>query len=444
MARVLADDVTLNYTGSNHYLSFVSANVNDASGNNNGRLDPGETANLTAILRNVGGANFTNLQTTLSCASPYITITDNSGNFGSLTVDSIKENTADPYAVTVNSNCPQGHSAVFEVITTDGAFCDTFTFSKVVGSYHYLVWNPDATPSSGQMIHNTLTTNGYTGSITTNLLAEPTLEIYRAIFICCGVYPNNHRIVANGAEANAIVNYLNSGGRVWMEGGEVFYYDPQVGGHSFGSMFGLVGVGDGSGDMGPVVGVTQTFTDGMNFTYSGENSYMDRINASSGFVIFRDGNNSYNCGVAYNQGTYRTIGATFEFGSLVDGTGNSTKRALLDSIMAFFGITLTGIEEPGLNRGNLNSSLNIYPNPVKTGNAIRFQFSFPDNATASLRIYNTLGSCVKTIRVEKGHNQAMIWNGTDENNRKLPAGVYFINLDIKDANKITKRMVLID
>ncbi|MBS4016444.1 MAG: T9SS type A sorting domain-containing protein [Candidatus Latescibacteria bacterium] len=436
--------MSLDYNGTNHYLNFVNSHVYDAAGNNNGRLDPGETANLTSVLRNIGGANFTNLQTTLICTSPYITITDNSGHFGVLAVDSIKENIGDPYAVSVNPNCPQGHNAVFQIIATDGAFADTFTFSKVVGSYHYLVWNPDPTPASGQTINNILTTNGYSGAITTNLLAEPTLDLYRSIFICCGIYPNNYRIVANGAEATAIVNYLNNGGRVWLEGGDVWYYDPLVGGHNFGTMFGLVGLSDGSGDMGPVIGVANTFTNSMNFGYSGENSYMDRINATTGYLIFQDGNNSYNCGVAHAPSVYRTIGVSFEFGSLVDGAATSTKRVLIDSIMEFFGITLTGIEESGLTNIELYPSLKLYPNPVKAGNQIRLQYTLPNAAALNLRIYNTLGSCVRTIKSENNQNHTIVWNGTDEQNRKLPAGVYFMSMEAENAKKITRRIVLID
>lgn len=443
MARVLADDVALNYNGTNYYLNFIKANIYDGSGNNNGRLDPGETVNLTSLLRNIGGANFNNLNTTLQSSSPYVTINDNSGYFGSILIDSIKENTADPYQITVSPSCPQGHNAIFRLIASEGSFSDTFNFTLVVGSYHYLVWNPDITPSSGQTIHNLLTFNGYTGAITTNLLAEPTLDIYRSIFICCGVYPNNYRIAANGAEATAIINYLNNGGRVYMEGGEVWYYDPQVGGHNFNTMFGLVGVSDGSGDMGPVIGVSNTFTAEMNFNYSGENNYMDRINATTGYVIFQDGNNSYNCGVAYNAGTYRTIGVSFEFGSLVDGIAPSTKQILIDSIMKFFGIVLSGVQEtPKTQIGSVQ--FRIYPNPIKIGKQVYFQCPADNYREVKVQIYNTLGSCVKTINIKNYQENIIGWDGKDDYNQKLNAGVYFIDLVLDNHKKISYRVVLVE
>lgn len=443
MARVLADDIVLNYNGTNYYLVFVKSTIYDASGNNNGRLDPGETANLTSTLQNIGGVNFTNLTTTLQSSDPYITITDNSGYFGSLVVDSTKENTNDPYTVTISSSCPSGHNVQFRLIATDGSFIDTFEFSLVVGSYHYLVWNPDPIPASGQAINSTLMANGYTGNYTQNLLTEPTLDIYQAIFVCCGIYPDNYRIGATSPEATALVNYLNNGGRVYMEGGDVWYYDPQVGGYNFGSLFGLVGTADGTSDVGPVVGQTATFANGMYFNYSGENNYIDHLDATTGNVIFYDGNNSYNCGVAYNAGTYRTVGLSFELDGLVNASAPSTKTVLLDSIMHFFGIFPQGIEE-NTRSAVIRQGLRLYPNPFKLREGLRIQFAPLANTKASLKIYNTLGNCVKTITVNPSiKTNSIIWDGTDDYGRMLPAGVYFVNLNL-DSKTLIERVVLVN
>ncbi|MEO0083745.1 MAG: FlgD immunoglobulin-like domain containing protein [candidate division WOR-3 bacterium] len=436
MARVLADDVQLNYNGTNPYVDFIKANVYDAGGNNNNRLDPGETANITALLKNIGGTNFTNLTTTLLSSDPYITIIDNTGYFGALAIDSTKENLSDPYIVSVSASCPEGHNVNFDLIATEGNYCDTFSFSLVVGRYHYLVWNPDPTPTPGQTIHNTLSTLGYSGTITTNLLAEPDLNMYRSIFICCGVYPNNYRIPANGAEATVITNYLNNGGCVYLEGGEVWYYDPQVGGHNFGPLFGIQGISDGSADMGPVVGVNNTFTFGMNFNYAGENNYMDRINATTGFVIFIDGDNNYNCGVARNAGNYRTVGTSFELGGLVDGAAPSTKRVLLDSIMHFFGIFQTGIEEENSRYQTKVEELLLSPNLFNNKLFIKTRL-------AEIKIYDMSGKLIKTLtNHSKNSEKYLIWDGTNDQGLKMPAGVYFISAKFGDKN-IAKRVVLL-
>ncbi|MEO0072443.1 MAG: T9SS type A sorting domain-containing protein [candidate division WOR-3 bacterium] len=391
----------------------------DSLGNNNNRLDPGERANLTVVFRNIGGVNFNNLSAQLFTSDPYITIIDGSANYGSLAIDSTRENLFDPFTVQVSPSSPCGRAVLFKIIASDSGYLDTFEFSLTVGPYHYLVWNPDPTPSSGQIIHNTLRNLGYTGTITTELLTEP-LDLYQSLFITLGIYPNNYRIPANSQEALAIVNYLNNGGRVYLEGGDAWYYDPQVGGHNFNSLFGLTGISDGSGDLGPVLGFANTFTQSMYFNYSGENNYIDRINATNGFLIFRDGDNSYNCGVAYSPGNYRTVGLSFELGGLVDAQPPSTKAVLLDSIMRFFGITLTALTEtpePGFLQ---TLELLCSPNPFSTFTKIKL----PDSNILSLKIYDIQGTLVKEISPSPGND--IVWTGKDHKGKKLPSGVYFI------------------
>ncbi len=123
----------MNYTGPNRYLSFEDHKVYDPGGNNNGVLDPGETADLTCLLRNYGGVNFNNLSTTISCASPYVTITDNAGYFGFVAIDSTKENTGDPYRASASASTPYGTEVTFTLIAVDGSFVDTFDFNMSIG-----------------------------------------------------------------------------------------------------------------------------------------------------------------------------------------------------------------------------------------------------------------------------------------------------------------------
>jgi hypothetical protein len=377
--------------------------VYDAGGNNNGHLDPGETVDLTSILKNIGGVDFTDLATTIECPSdPYITITDNSGYFGFLAIDSTKENTGDPYVVTVSSSTPQGHNAQFRLIATDGSFVDTFDFNLVVGTYNYLVWNPDPTPSSGQRIDSILTSIGFTGSYSINLPITE-LDMYQAIFVCVGIYSNNYIIGASGSEASALVDYLNNGGHMYLEGGDVWYYDPPYqGGYDFGPLFGIDAVSDGTGDLSPVLGESGTYTEGMNFTYSAENSFIDHIDPTgSGFLIFRDGNNNYNCGVANDAGTYNTVGSSFELGGLVDGSGVSSKLM-----------------------------------------HIKFQAPSSKNQV-TMSIYDAAGRLVRSIPIINlcNPNKSVVsvcWDGKDDSGYRVSNGIYFVRLEIGDYKQVEK------
>ena len=100
----------------------------------NGRIDPGETVDLTSTVVNIGGADLINLSTIIETSSPYITIDDASGYFGDVLIDEIKENTSDPYTISASASTPEGSPIEFSMIATaDGGYCDTSFFSLFVG-----------------------------------------------------------------------------------------------------------------------------------------------------------------------------------------------------------------------------------------------------------------------------------------------------------------------
>jgi len=393
-------------------------------------------------LKNIGGVDFTALTTIIECSDTYITINDNSGYFGVLPVDSTRENTGDPYMVTASGTTPQGHSAEFRLITTDGSFVDTFNFNIVIGTYHYLVWNPDPTPTSGQEMHNILTALNYTGNYSTTLPTRAELDIYQAVFVCVGIYSNNYIIGASSAEASALVDYLNNGGRMYLEGGDVWYYDPPYqGGYNFGPLFGINPTADGTSDGGPFAGQTGTFTEGMDFAYAGENAYIDHISPiGTGFLIFYDTDNAYDAGVANDAGTYRTVGTSFELGGLTDGSGVSTKAALLDSIMHFYGIFVVGIDE--VSQDNVTMvRLELCPNPFSK--KMNIKFSIPvSTARATLKIYDATGRLVRDFPVDLCNQnksvKSVCWYGNDKAGCPLSNGVYFVHLDADDYRAVRK------
>ncbi len=114
------------------YVSFV---VNDASGNNNGMLDPGETANLTVTLQNSGSGSAYNVAAVLTELDTYLDILDADGTFGNIAgAGGTATNAGNTYTVSASSSTPMGHGVNCKLaITGDGGYEATQYFTMTVG-----------------------------------------------------------------------------------------------------------------------------------------------------------------------------------------------------------------------------------------------------------------------------------------------------------------------
>ncbi|MBN3035277.1 MAG: PKD domain-containing protein [Bacteroidales bacterium] len=311
-------------------LLMGDVTVNDPSGNGNGKIDPGETVDIKIEISNDGSAGAYNVTGLLSCPDPFITVIQDSQDYGDIAPGETKEKS---FSVQADQATPQGHMATFILsISADLGVGTTGEFSLVIGQVPVLVIDLDGNHNSAPAIVQAIEDYGISPEQLNNL--PPSLNLYSSIFMCLGVYPDNH--VLTSSEGQQLADFLNQGGALYMEGGDTWYYDPATPVHI---MFGIVPQEDGSSDLGTVLGQTGTFTEGMSFTYSGDNNWIDHIGAASGAdLIFKNQSPTYGCGVAYDQGTYKTIGCSFEFGGLTDGNTPSTKEELMAEYLNFFGV----------------------------------------------------------------------------------------------------------
>ncbi|MDZ7369596.1 MAG: T9SS type A sorting domain-containing protein [candidate division KSB1 bacterium] len=194
-----------------------------------------------------------------------------------------------------------------------------------------LIWNAGGkSTTSASAIAAALTGNGKTSKTVTSISSE-TLTNYNYVFVCLGVNPNTYVLNAS-TDATAItklVSYLNGGGKVYMEGGDTWAWDPVT---ALQPKFNIFGGADGLGDLGTI---TSSFCGWQaSATYSAGQNYIDRLVPGNGAsVFFTNSSPAYACGVGYDNGTYRTLGVSFQFG----GYGDATARtALMGKILQFF------------------------------------------------------------------------------------------------------------
>ena len=321
---------TFNETAHAPVLEYDGFVISDPSGNNNGKLDPGETVNLAVTIANNGSSAAYNVIGQLVCADPYITINSNDINYGSISGGGMSANN---FSVTADAAAPAGHLTTFLLnINADLGITGSGSFEIIIGQIPVLIVDLDDNYNSGTVMETIIQNLGVGVSYTTTFPTD--MNLYSALFVCLGIYSNNY--VLSATDGQALTDYLNSGGMIYMEGGDTWYYDPQT---AVQPMFNINATADGTGDMGTVLGQAGTFTEGMTFIYSGENSWMDHLDpVTPAFSILTNQSPSYGTAVAYDAGTYKTIGTSHEFGGLNDGSSPSTKEELMYEYLNFFGL----------------------------------------------------------------------------------------------------------
>jgi hypothetical protein len=112
-------------------LAFGEMTFSDPTGNNNGRLDPGETVTVTMRLHNNGAAASQSGTATLSCTTTGITVNTGSANFSSISAEGYVELT---FNVTAASSMSQGTLADFVFAATAGQYSANATENVEVGA----------------------------------------------------------------------------------------------------------------------------------------------------------------------------------------------------------------------------------------------------------------------------------------------------------------------
>ncbi|MFC1898454.1 two-component regulator propeller domain-containing protein [Candidatus Cloacimonadota bacterium] len=87
------------------------------------------------------------------------------------------------------------------------------------------------------------------------------------------------------------------------------------------------------------------------------------------------------------------------------------------------------------------SLLDNYPNPFNPDTNIAF--SVKEAGKVTLEVYNLRGQLVKTLvnDVDEAGDHIVVWNGTDNTNKKVSSGVYFYKMKTENFTS-TKKMIL--
>jgi hypothetical protein len=400
-------------------LEFTGFSIDDSEENNNGRIDPGETVKIKVHIANNGSSAAFNVSTELSDQGNHMSVLSEEQSSGEL--DGGENSTLDFY-VSADEDTPGGFEAFFNVeITANHDRSGFGSFSVIIGQFSALVLDLDPNSNSAPAMMQSFNELNLIASYSTSWPSD--FSIYKSVFLSMGIYYSSHELTE--AEALILKDYLENGGKLYMEGRLTWHTDDQTSLHS---MFNLTTEAVNWYEYERIYNIPGTFTEGMEFEYDMTQPYNNHfLNAiPPAYEVLRAEPDSHALMVAFDEGDYKTIGSNLEFGGLVDSEFPSGKKELMSRILEFFGDILTGTKEdlPVASSENIK----VYPNP--SSGTVNFTFHLNGSYDVTVDLIDMTGRLVKStipVRLNAGE-QTITWDirgsGTQLNN-----GIYFYRIN---------------
>ena len=394
-----------NFTVTSHagILKYSNFTIDDSQyGNGNGKADPGETFNVLVSIKNIGSAAIANANGQISFNDPYVTLTSSPSQFyGNLAAG---EEVSQVFTLQADASTPNGQVIpVAFLMTADLGLQVLDYFNLVIGQIPVAVIDLDGNHNSGPAIQDALIANSVYAEYKTSMPGD--ISNYSSLFVCLGVSTKKH--VLTTAEGQKLSNFVDGGGRLYMEGGDTWYYDPKTAVHP---KFKTNGVMDGNSDLSTETGQPGQFAEGLSFAYTGDKEFIDHVSPlSPAFSLFKNSTPLYISAVAHDAGTYRTVASAFEFGGLQDGSAPSTRNEYMHRIIEFFGILASPYTANFMGSPvNICENMSVTFNDYSTAGTTSWNWAFPGGNPASstepqpVVTYNTPGLYDVTLIVSNG------------------------------------------
>jgi len=300
--------------------------------NGDGSLEAGEGGEIVVTLRNYSHlASSQAVNLTLQTESPYVEVID--GTMDVAVTEDMAAELPDTFSIQVVPEAPSGR----------------ISLSLVAGG-GLLVWEgTEGAPTfSGQYLRDELVSRGFDVTYVAGDF-PPGLVGFDGVFLSFGNAgldfqeptgpPFAARLDADW-KADAIKDYLESGGRLFLEGSDTLGYDIYeiIDRTDLLPLFGLEGGvdGDETNEIDSLDGQAGALTEGMQFTGTDQNpvDWIDIYTASTGQEAFTE--SDYGLVAVQHVGRYgqRTFCFAYTIAELVDGS--TTRAELLDAMIEFF------------------------------------------------------------------------------------------------------------
>ena len=406
------------------------------SNENNGFLDPGESATLNIVLNNQGHTDGIDLDFKLVSSSDYLKVNTSNQH---LELIAIGEERILDFDVKTIPWTPSGITIPCEIqMYFHGELLNSLAVDITIGLVPVLLLNLEEQTASAEKFTHIFDTLSLIYEYSSYLPEE--LGDYKSIFICLGQMFNSHELTYY--EAFHLDEYLVNGGNIYMEGMNVWNDNEQLMLHE---KFNINSVSNTQYfEIDNVYGVASGFTGGIKMDYGGSmnfnNHYLEPRGAA--FPILRTSLLDTACAIANSTPTYKTVGSSLIFGAMENEDDPSVTIDYVKSILDFFEIEIqyASIDENDLIK--TNPSFKLFPNPFKSQLSIIFYGT--DDKDASFQIFDISGRLIKYQDLPNllaNEEFEFVWDSKDENGKLQPAGIYIVKY-IAGKNSSTAKVIL--
>jgi hypothetical protein len=304
----------------------------------NGRLDPGEVADLLVNVKNVGGLGTRNMQLQLISTGQVISILSAS----QVAIDQFDALSSKDFIFQIKASrdaLPGNDIALQLMLSDTSGVIQTIQFNLQIGTKPVALANLATSQASVQAMIRSLDSL-HVGHDFFNELSFD-FSRYESVFLILGTASTGAHVLSE-SEVSALVAFLNQGGKLYLESYYTWYYFNETLLHP---MFKYTSKKVPAYFYPDIEGTQGAFTDSMSFVYTAPMSYAifdiePVVPAYS--TLNNDDNPARSLEVVYDGDDYKTIGTMLDFSALSGGLPPSTQTTLMQRYLEFFELNIAG------------------------------------------------------------------------------------------------------
>ena len=434
--------VNLDVIYSQPRLVLADFTVDDQSGNNDGRADPGETVDFWLTLDNLW-ASAALLQGYLSTDAAFIDISDSSAFFGTVASHSSGNNQGNPFRFSVAPSAFSGQRVDFNLhLEADGGYSADIRFEVLTGRPPVLLIDDDLGQNYERFLVSSLDEADYlyeVWDVAAGVSPDEDIMLYNTVIWMTG---DDSTSTLTNIDIYHLQRFIDAGGSLLLTGQNI---NEDIGSTSFFTDYlkcaprsDRVGVLILSGVPGnPISG-------SLSLLLVGGTGAGNQTSASS---VYPQGiaepmftyNNGEVAGINYFDPVSGAHVVYFAFGlEAASGMASTSTRA--EALEAFFQWAGTPTAVESVPSAQFPGDFNLspaYPNPFNQSTIIAF--SLDRALPVRIAVYDIAGRRVETLMNEKkaAGRYSIRWDASG-----LPSGVYLIRLQTPERSAAVKTVLV--